>query len=90
MGVWEWRYLHQFPAITFGADGLISIQEATVNDTSISYCKIPDVDGDNITDGKEIKGYRVKIITGWKSDGTPISRTRYISPDEMDPLVLFL
>ena len=56
-------------------------------DTAISYCKIPDVDGDNITDGKEIKGYSVKIIVGWKSDGTPISRMRYISPDEMDPLI---
>ncbi len=55
-------------------------------DTAISYCKIPDVDGDNITDGKEIKGYDVKIITGWKSDGTPISEMRYISPKELDPL----
>ena len=55
-------------------------------DTSIAYCTIPDVDGDNIPDGKEIKGYSVKIITGWKSDGTPISRMRYISPDELDPL----
>ena len=55
-------------------------------DTSIEYCKIPDVDRDNITDGKEIKGYSVKIITGWKSDGTPISEMRYISPDELDPL----
>ncbi len=25
--------------------------------TAIEYCKIPDVDGDNITDSKEIKGY---------------------------------
>ncbi len=40
-----------------------------VNDTAISYCKIPDVDHDNITDGKEIKGYKVKIIVRWKSDG---------------------
>ena len=56
-------------------------------DTAIEYCKIPDVDGDNIPDGKEIKGYSVKIIVGWKSDGTPISRMRFISPDEMDPLV---
>ena len=33
-------------------------------DTSIAYCKNPDVDHDNITDGKEINGYEVKIITG--------------------------
>ena len=45
-------------------------------DTSIAFCKNPDVDGDNITDGKEINGYEVKIITGWKSDGTPISVMR--------------
>ena len=31
-------------------------------DTSIEYCKIPDVDGDNITDGKEIKIERCFII----------------------------
>ena len=55
-------------------------------DTAISYCKIPDVDGDKIIDGKEIKGYKVKIITGWQKDGTPISEMRYISPDELDPL----
>ena len=62
----------------------------TINNTAISYCKNPDVDGDNITDGKEIKGYSVKIITGWKSDGLLISKMRYISPSELDPLVLFL
>ena len=41
----------------------------------------------DITDGKEIDGYDVKIITGWKSDGTPISVMRDISPDELDPLI---
>jgi len=59
---------------------------AEVNETSLSYCRIPDVDNDSIPDGKEIHGYEVKIITGWKSDGTPISRMRYISPSELDPL----
>ena len=29
----------------------------------------------------------MEIITGWKSDGTPISEMRYISPKELDPLV---
>ena len=41
-------------------------------------------DGDNITDGKEINGYKVKIIKGWKSDGMPVSEMRYISPGELD------
>ena len=59
----------------------------TINDTAISYCKNPDVDGDNVPDGKEIKGYSVKIITGWKSDGTPISGMRHVWPEEMDPLI---
>ena len=36
----------------------------TINYTSISYCKNPCRGGDNITDGKEINGYNVKIITG--------------------------
>ncbi len=54
---------------------------------SLNYTRNPDVDGDNITDGKEINGYEVKIITGWKSDGTPISVMRDISPDELDPLI---
>ena len=31
-----------------------------------------DVERNNITDGKEINGYVVKIITGWDKDGTPI------------------
>ena len=53
---------------------------------SVNYTRNPDVDGDNITDGKEIKGYKVKIITGWQKDGAPISEMRYISPDELDPL----
>ncbi len=57
-----------------------------INSTAISYCRIPDVDGDGIPDGKEIKGYEVKIIVGWKSDGTPISRMRFISPSELNPL----
>ncbi len=56
-------------------------------DGAVNYTLNPDVDGDNITDGKEINGYEVKIITGWKSDGTPISEMRYISPDELDPLI---
>ncbi len=56
-------------------------------DTSVEYCKNPDVDGDNIPDGKELNGYSVKIITGWKLDGTPISRMRYISSNELDPLI---
>ncbi len=54
---------------------------------SLNYTLNPDVDRDNITDGKEIKGYEVKIITGWKSDGTPIGVMRDISPDELDPLI---
>ncbi len=56
-------------------------------DVAISYAKNPDVDGDNITDGKEINGYEVKIITGWKSDSTPISEMRHITPSELDPLI---
>ena len=40
----------------------------TINTTAISYCLNPDVDNDSIPDGKEIRGYRVKIITGWKSE----------------------
>ncbi len=55
-------------------------------ETSLSYCRIPDVDNDSIPDGKEINGYKAKIIVGWKSDGTPISRMRFISPSELDPL----
>ena len=39
---------------------------------SIAYCKNPDVDNDSIPDGKEIKGYTVKIITGWDSKGEPM------------------
>ncbi len=35
--------------------------------TAIEYCKNPDVDNDSIPDGKEIYGYEVKIIVGWKS-----------------------
>ena len=54
---------------------------------SVNYTLNPDVDGDNITDGRETNGYEVKIITGWKSDGTPISEMRHISPNELDPLV---
>ncbi len=53
---------------------------------SIAYCKNPDVDNDSIPDGKEIKGYTVKIITGWDSKGEPISEKRFISPSELDPL----
>ncbi len=58
---------------------------ATINATAIKYCLNPDVDGDGIPDGKEIHGYEVKIITGW-SNGEPISRMRFISPSELDPL----
>ena len=61
--------------------------EEQVLNMSINYTLNPDVDRDNITDGKEINGYDVKIITGWKSDGTPISEMRYISPTELDPLM---
>ena len=56
-------------------------------DTSALYCTIPDVDEDNTMDGKEINGYQVKIITGWKSDGTPISEMQFISLKELDPLI---
>lgn len=59
----------------------------TINETAISYCKIPDGDGDNITNGKEIKGYWVKIITGWYYNGTPISERSHVWPDEVDPLM---
>ena len=38
----------------------------------VNYTLNPDVDGDNIIDGKEIKGYSVKIIVRWKSDRTLI------------------
>ncbi len=54
---------------------------------SIAYCKNPDVDNDSIPDGKEIKGYSVKIITDWDSKGEPISEKRFISPNELDPLI---
>ncbi len=47
---------------------------------SVNYTCNPDVDGDNITDGKEINGYCVKIITGWQKDGMLISEMRYILP----------
>ena len=60
--------------------------DTTINITVIAYCHILDVDNDSISDGKEIKGYTVKIIVGWKDDGTPISRMRYIEPNELDPL----
>jgi len=56
-------------------------------DTSLSYCRIPDVDNDSIPDGKEIHGYEVKIITGWKSDGTPISEMRTVDSPYLDPLI---
>jgi len=60
---------------------------AEVNETSLSYCRIPDVDNDSIPDGKEINGYEVKIITGWKSDGTPISEMRTVDSPYLDPLI---
>ena len=41
-------------------------------DASLTYCKNLDLGRDNITDGKEINGYDIKIITGWKSDKTPV------------------
>ena len=34
------------------------------------------MDGDRIIDEKEINGYDVKVITGWKSDGTPVSEIK--------------
>ena len=40
-------------------------------DASLTYCKNLDLDRDNITDGKEINGCDIKIITGWKLDETP-------------------
>ncbi len=39
---------------------------------SVNYTLNPDVDNDSIPDGKEIKGYTVKIITGWDSKGEPM------------------
>ena len=55
--------------------------------TAASYCRNPNVDGDNVPDGKELNGYSVKIITGWKSDGTPISRDVWVS--NADPLYAY-
>ncbi len=48
----------------------------TINATALNYTKNPDVDHDNITDGKEIKGfknvYRIRIggyrISYWVND----------------------
>jgi len=34
---------------------------AKVNDTAVEYLKNPDVDKDNVANGKEIKGWTVKI-----------------------------
>ena len=61
--------------------------EEQVLNMSVNYTLNSDVDGDNIADGKEINGYSVKIITGWKSNGTPISVELNITPDELDPLI---
>ncbi len=46
--------------------------EEQILNMSVNYTLNPDVDGDNITDGKEIKGYSVKIITDWDSKGEPM------------------
>ena len=43
---------------------------------NVSFLSHLDVDGDNITDGKEIKGYKVKIITGWDKDDNPMSEMK--------------
>ncbi len=53
---------------------------------AVNYTLNPDVDNDSIPDGKEIKGYTVKIITGWAKNGTPISEKRFVAPSELDPL----
>ena len=44
----------------------------SITGAAVNYTLNPDVDGDNITDGKEIKGYSVKIITDWDSKGEPM------------------
>ncbi len=44
---------------------------------SLNYTLNPDMDGDNITDGKEIKGYKVK------------NHHRRISSNELDSLILY-
>ena len=76
LSYWEQRLAALHPAWS----------DEQVLNMSVNYTLNPDVDHDNITDGKEIKGYKVKIINGWKKDGTPISEMRHISPDELDPL----
>ncbi len=63
--------------------------EEQVLNMSVNYTRNPDVDHDNITDGKEINGYEVKIITGWKSDGTPVSVELNITLGELDPLIQY-
>ncbi len=47
---------------------------ANVNDTAVEYLKDPDVDKDNVTDGKEIKGWKVKIIVDYDEENNPISK----------------
>ncbi len=43
-------------------------------DTAVKYCHIPDVDNDSIPDGKEIKGWTVKIIVGYDEENNPTSK----------------
>jgi len=45
-----------------------------VNETAVKYLKDPDVDKDNVTDGKEINGWTVKIIVGYDEQNNPISK----------------
>ena len=45
-----------------------------VNETAVKYIKNPDVDKDNVTDGKEINGWTVKIIVDYDEDNNPISK----------------
>jgi len=58
---------------------------AEVNETAVKYLKIPDVDKDNVTDGKEIKGWTVKIIVDYDEQNNPISKEVTLYGDPLAP-----